>query len=222
MPSRIVPLITNQIYHVFNRSVERIPTFTSIKAAKRAIDTISYYRFEHLPVRLSYFLAWSDTKQKELSKQLEQENKTLVTNICYCFMPNHFHFLIKQNQENGISKFLSNFENSFTKYFNTTNKRKGHLFLGQFKAVRIETDEQLLHISRYIHLNPYSSFVVKNLEDLLSYKWSSLGEYLDKRNGFCDKEIILSKFKKISYLKFISDQADYQRKLETIKHLSLK
>jgi len=222
MPSRTIPLIINQIYHVFNRSVERIPIFTNIKAAKRAIDTIAYYRFEHLPVRLSYFLVWPEIKQKELLKQLEQENKTLVTIICYCFIPNHFHFLLKQNQENGISKFLSKFENSFTKYFNTINKRKGHLFLGQFKAVRIETDERLLHLTRYIHLNPYSSFVVKNIADVLSYKWSSLGEYLNKEDGFCDKEIILSKFKKISYLKFISDQADYQRKLETIKHLALE
>lgn len=220
MPSRIIPLITDQIYHVFNRSVERIPIYTSIKAAKRAIDTITYYRFEHLPVRLSYFLVWSETKQKELLKQLEQENKTLVTIICYCFMANHFHFLLKQNQQNGISKFLSQFQNSFTKYFNTITKRKGHLFLGQFKAVRIETDEQLLHISRYIHLNPYSSFVVKNLESLLSYEWSSLPEYLGKNRGFCNKEYILSKFKETSYLKFILDQADYQRRLETIKHLT--
>ncbi|MBI4991206.1 transposase [Candidatus Gottesmanbacteria bacterium] len=222
MPSRIYPLITDQIYHVFNRSIERIPIFTNNKAAKRAIDTITYYRFERLSVRLSYFLLWSDTRQKELLLQLEKENKTLVTIICYCYMPNHFHFLLKQNQQNGISKFLSKFENSFTKYFNTSAKRKGHLFLGQFKAVRIETEEQLLHISRYIHLNPYSSFVVKNLENLLSYEWSSLPEYLGKTRGFCIKDHILSRFKKTSYLKFILDQADYQRRLETIKHLTLE
>lgn len=222
MPSRIVPLITDQIYHVFNRSVERIPTFTGIKAAKRGIDTMTYYRFDRLPVRLSYFLAWSETKQKELLKQLGQENKTSVSVICYCFMPNHFHFLLKQNKDNGVSKFLSRFENSFTKYFNTAAKRKGHLFLGQFKAVRIETDEQLLHISRYIHLNPYTSFVVKTLENLLSYEWSSLPEYLNNTSGFCDKEFILSRFKKSSYLKFVLDQADYQRKLDTMKHLILE
>lgn len=222
MPTRVVPFINDQFYHVFNRSIERIPIFTSIKAAKRAIDTIAYYRFEHLPARLSYFLAWSETKQKELLQQLEQENKTLVTIICYCFMPNHFHFLLKQNQENGISIFLSKFENSFTKYFNKTAKRKGHLFLGQFKAVRIETEEQLLHISRYIHLNPYSSFVVKNLDKLLSYEWSSLPKYLGGNSGFCNKNLILSKFKKTSYLKFILDQTDYQRRLETIKHLTFE
>lgn len=222
MPSRTIPLITDQVYHVFNRSVERIPIFTSIKATKRAIAALSFYRFENPPLRLSYFHLWSDTKQKELLHQLEKENKTLVTIICYCFMPNHFHLLLKQNQENGLSKFLSKFENSFTKYFNTTNKRKGHLFLGQFKAVRIETDEQLLYISRYIHLNPYSSFVVKNLEDLLIYEWSSLPEFLGKIRGFCIKDSILFKFKKTSYLKFILDRADYQRRLETIKHLALE
>jgi putative transposase len=68
-------------------------------------------------------------------------------------------------------------------------KRKGHLFLGQFKAVRIETDEQLLHLTRYIHLNPYSSFVVKKSRGFNFYKWSSLPEYLNKTSSFLIKNL---------------------------------
>ena len=135
-------------------------------------------------------------------------------------MPNHFHFLLKQTAEEGIAKFMSNFQNSYTRYFNTRHNRVGPLFQGPFRAVRVETDEQLLHLSRYIHLNPYSSFVVKNIKDLEEYQWSSFKEYLGKEKGFCQKEIVMSFFKNPQdYRKFVFDQADYQRELQKIKHL---
>lgn len=139
-------------------------------------------------------------------------------------MPNHFHFLLKQVEEEGTSKFMSNFTNSYTRYFNVKNKRNGPLFQGKFKAIRIETDEQLLHLSRYIHLNPYSSYVVKTLKDLEKYPSSSFPEYLGKsQTSLCSKEIILGQFKNLNlYKKFVFDQADYQRRLEKIKHLILE
>ena len=139
-------------------------------------------------------------------------------------MPNHFHFLLKQVANRGISKFISNFTNSYTRYFNTKNKREGALFKGKFKSVRIESDEQLLHVSRYTHLNPYSSYVIKTLEELENYPYSSLPEYLQRSpKGSCQKEIILDQFKNLnSYKNFVFDQANYQRELENIKHLILE
>ena len=87
----------------------------------------------------------------------------------------------------------------------------------------VETDEQLIHLVRYIHLNPYSSGVVKSLRDLLSYPWSSLQEYLDPQvTGICDeKEIVLKLFKnnREAFKKFTLDQAEYQKRLDKIKHL---
>src|SRR3989344_6023360 len=134
-------------------------------------------------------------------------------------MPNHFHLLVKQLQENGISKTLSNFANSYAKYFNTRNNRNGPLFQGIFKAVRVESNEQLLHLSRYIHLNPIVSFVTKE-ENLEDYVWSSLKEYLNTPiKGFCKKDYILSQFKSIDeYKKFIKDQISFAKELEKIKH----
>ena len=139
-------------------------------------------------------------------------------------MPNHFHLIIKQVVENGISKFIGNVTNSYTRYFNTKNERVGPLFQGKFKAKRIETEEQFFHLSRYVHLNPYSSYVVKTLEDLENYPFSSLPEYLGKvQTNFCTKEVILENFKnKTEYKRFLFDQVDYQKKLEEIKHLTLK
>jgi len=82
----------------------------------------------------------------------------------------------------------------------------------------------LVHVSRYIHLNPYSSFVVKDLKDLEKYLWSSLSEFLaPEKGGICQKEMILNYFKTPeAYKEFIFDQADYQRKLDQIKHLLLE
>ena len=105
-----------------------------------------------------------------------------------------------------------------------SGERIGHLFQGQFKAVKIDSEEQLLHISRYIHLNPYSSAVVKDLNALQKYEWSSLPEYLNKvLFCLCSKKNIIGNFKnKESYKKFVLDNADYQKELENIKHLTLE
>ncbi len=117
-------------------------------------------------------------------------------------MSNHFHLLLRQEKEKGISKYLSQFQNSYTRYFNSKQKRKGSLFLDQFKAVRILTENQLLHVFRYIILNPYSSYIVKNLKEVREYKWSSCREYLGTGGiGLCDKELITSYFRDNDELK---------------------
>ena len=137
-------------------------------------------------------------------------------------MPNHFHLLLKQEQDGGISKFMSNFQNSYTRYYNVKNSRIGSLFLDQFKAVRIETEEQLIHVSRYIHLNPFTGFIVNKFEDLTGYLWSSLREYLfeDIPNPISDAQLVLGYFKNTAaYKQFVFNQAQYQRELKKIQHL---
>lgn len=223
MPLRTTPLVTGEFYHIFNRGVNKQPIFLGIREYQRALDVLDYYSFETLPLRFSKFLLLSHELRNNLLESLHKDNKKLVDIVSFCFMPNHFHLLLQQLVDNGISRFMSDFQNSYTRYFNTKNNRIGPLLQGQFKTVRIEDDYQLLHVSRYIHLNPYSSFVVKNIQDLLSYKWSSFPEYVNvPRNSICNREIIFSNFKKGSYQNFVFDQADYQRKLEQIKHLTLE
>ena len=139
-------------------------------------------------------------------------------------MPNHFHILVEQVVDNGISKFLSNFQNSYTRYFNSLNKKDGAIFLDQFKAVRIETKNQFLHVSRYIHLNPYSSYIVRRISDIENYAWSSFKSYLlNDEDKIIDKTKILSFFKdQEKYREFVLNQADYQRELKRIQHLLLE
>lgn len=149
--------------------------------------------------------------------QLLNAEKRIVEIVCYCLMPNHFHFLLQQKRDGGITEFASKLTNSYTKYFNIKNRRVGPLFQGEFKSVYIETNEQLLHLSRYIHLNPLVDYVTKYLEN---YKWSSYIEYINSSiNGACQKDIILNQFKSHNdYKQFVLNWEDYGKKLEAIKH----
>lgn len=224
MPLRTIPLVNGEIYHVLNRGVNHQPIFQDKRDYQRALEIFSFYQFIKPPVRFSFYNRLKNTEKENFWKELKQKNKKLVILLAFCFMPNHFHFLLRQVNENGISKFLANFQNSFSRYFNTRHSRMGHLFQGQFKAVRMTAEEQLLHTSRYIHLNPYTSYVVKTLEDLKTYPWSSFPEYLgNQKNHLYDTETILSYFpSKQKYFQFVFDQKDYQRTLEQIKHLLLE
>ena len=138
-------------------------------------------------------------------------------------MPNHFHFLLKQNRDKGISTFLSNFTNAYVKYFNTKYKRSGPLFENAFKAVYVENEEQLIHLSRYIHINPVVSSMIKK-EELEFYPWSSYPEYLGlSKDAIASKDIILEYFRSVKeYKEFVTNQIDYAKKLEEIKHLLLE
>ncbi|OGE33527.1 hypothetical protein A3J19_04510 [Candidatus Daviesbacteria bacterium RIFCSPLOWO2_02_FULL_41_8] len=202
-----------EFYHVVNRGVEKRITFLDKRDYQRFLETIEYYRLEKPPTRFSF------RNRPKIFKK-DSSNEVLVEIICFCLMPNHFHLLLKQVQENGISIFLSKLTNSYTKYFNTRHKRVGPLFQGSFKAVRIEDDEQLTHTSRYIHLNPLIDYLVK---DLKSYKYSSYPQFLGLKDGFCKTHCILDHFSLPStYEKFVLDQEEYGRIIKKIERLLLE
>lgn len=184
-------------------------------------DLITYYRYADIPLRFSQMLILPDTmRQKYLETLYTHEREISI--LAYCLMPNHFHLVLKQLIDGGITRFVSNITNGYTKYFNTKYQRFGPLTQGTFKAVHIETDEQGIHVVRYVHLNPVTSFLIK-LSELPNYPWSSFPEYMGvRRDGICDKELVQSFFRTIDQHKaFVYDQAEYARKLETIKHLTL-
>lgn len=149
MPGRSTPLVVGEYYHIFNRGVARQPTFLNRNDYKRALLTLSYYRFTSPPVRLSRFKEFSQKEREKVTANM-QKGERFVEIISFVFMPNHFHLLLKQTVNNGIPHFLSKFTNSYTKYFNTKYNRVGPVFQGVFKSVYIESDEQLIHLSRYI------------------------------------------------------------------------
>lgn len=223
MPGRKVPLVNNQVYHVINRGVASQPIFNNKRDYRRAFETLIYYRHIKPPMRYSYFINLPKDRKEEILKLISEDKKCLVQIIAYCLMPNHVHLLLKQTDNKGISIFMSRYANSYTKYFNTRHERSGPLFQGKFKAVRVETDEQLIHVSRYIHLNPYTSFIVGDVNEIENYEFSSFREYLSSPDGVCQKGLVLNLFKDNSdYKKFVLDQADYQRNMGSMKNLMLE
>jgi len=220
MPTRKHPLVTGNIYHIMNRGVASMPIFLDKRHYQRCLDTIFYYQEESPKIKFSYFY-----RQQFLDEDTKQNKpkKNLVKIIGYCLMPNHYHLLLEQLVDHGISNFMRLFSNSYTHYFNTKNKRIGPVFQGVFKSVLVETEQQLLHLSRYIHLNPFSANLIKNINDLDQYQYSSYPEYINQNNNYhCQKDIILNYFKSNnSYFNFVRDHADHQRNLQNIKKVML-
>ena len=214
MPSRYVvrSFTENCFYHVFNRGVEKRNIFQDQQDYK----IFQYYLGAYLLPPHQAVQIYPKLPLRLQSKNLNQE----LDLVAYCLMPNHFHLLLKQTNPNAISRFMKQLTNAYTFYFNNKYKRVGGLMQGRFKAVSIDSDELLLHISRYIHLNPLVANLTKDLED---YLWSSYKDYLaEKEDGLCKKESVLGNFSsQKDYERFVLDQEDYGRKLEKIKHFIL-
>ena len=160
-------------------------------------------RYHSLPIRLF---------NKNVAKHVDL--------LAYCLMPNHFHLLVKQKGNTGVSNFMKQLSNAYTQYFNSKYKRSGSLFEGPFKSVAITNDELLAHTSRYIHLNP----VIGNISKEPEYEWSSYNEYISESpTKLCHTKPVLDFFPSVyAYKKFVHDQKDYAKKLHEIKHLTIE
>lgn len=220
MPYRKVPFVTGEVYHLFNRSIARQPVFKNIREYERFTNLIKYYRLGKLPLRFSHFNRLSKEEKGKFAEKHISVSRPTIEILAYCIMPNHFHFLVKQLTSNAISTFLRKIQNGYSKYFNIKYERSGSLFQFMFKGVRIETDEQLVHVSRYIHLNPVTAYIIEQ-NNLLAYKWSSFHSYVSRgKEDFINSELVLSQFKSPKdYEIFVYDQVGYQRELDKIKHL---
>jgi len=221
VPKRRTVLAADEIYHVYNRSIAKEQIFLALRNLRRALEVIEFYQFTQ-EIRFSKFKNLPKDAKKSYLFDLKKK-KPLVEIYAFALMPNHYHFLVRQTQEKGIVQFASNFQNSFAKYFNLKNERNGALFQNSFKAVHIEDDRQFIHVSRYIHLNPVTSYIIE-FKDLSSYPGTSFGEYAGKGEGKIINTDFLSKMfsSRNSYVKFVNDQVDYQRKLAEIKNFLLE
>ncbi|OGE09077.1 hypothetical protein A3A60_02760 [Candidatus Curtissbacteria bacterium RIFCSPLOWO2_01_FULL_42_26] len=210
-------LITGHIYHIFNRGVNKATIFYSEDDYRRFYETAIHYLNKR--VKYSSSQTFSDTVSLDSADTVSEENDKVEV-LAYCLMPNHFHFLVKQIADGGITDYFRHLLNAYSHYVNIKYKRIGPLFQGPFRNLLVETDEQLVHLSRYIHLNPLVAGLVA---DARNYMWSSYMACLgEKKNGLCDGKIIKGYFKSArEYEKFVLDQADYARELERIKHLTV-
>ncbi|MDO8589874.1 MAG: transposase [bacterium] len=176
---RNVKLVENELYHVMNRGVDK----RSIFRDKNDLD-----RFFEGMQKLNVL-----TPTGHLARRLpESTDKKLVKFIAYDLNPNHFHFILEQAAERGIERLMNRLCISHSKYFNLKYHRMGTLFQGRFKAIHVDTNEYLLHLSAYVNLNDVAH--TRNSKPGLSK--SSWVEYIgESREEFCDKSIILDQFK---------------------------
>ncbi|OGD63674.1 hypothetical protein A2215_02055 [Candidatus Berkelbacteria bacterium RIFOXYA2_FULL_43_10] len=221
MQYRKDPLISRQVYHIYSRSIAGFVVFNNATDYSRMWQMIKLYQLKDFRYRFSKFLELDKMTQIEITNNLFNTSERLINVVACCLMPTHIHFTMEQISDNGISKFMSKILNSYARYFNRKYKRNGPLWAGRFKSELVKDDDQLLHLTRYIHLNPTSAKLVKNPED---WMYSSYCEYLgidSQQNTVC----VFDKFIEVvpeDYKKFVMDRKDYQAKLSAIKQLSIE
>jgi putative transposase len=205
-------IVTDEIYHVYSKSIAEYKIFNDDFEYSRMREVIEYYRIERPFASFSRF--------KERNMQVKQlDTKRLVQVICYCIMPTHIHLVLKQLKDKGVSIFMSNVLNSYSRYFNIKHNRKGPLWESSFKKVLVESDAQLLHLTRYIHLNPVTAHIVDKPKN---WKWSSYEEYISgNKEGMCKYDDVLD-IKPGIYKEFVEDRISYQRELARIKNIMLE
>ena len=205
---------TGDYFHVFNKSIAGYSIFNSKENNVRFLKILNFYNSK---LRKESFSKTLRDNSSIISHELLHDEGLYIKYIAYCLMPSHYHLLIKIIDDDKISKYMNDVENSYVRFFNLKHNRKGPLWQSAFKAVRIKNNEQLLHVSRYIHLNPSTSFLVDN-----PYNWeySSLKSYLNFDTFAKIKDISIRNPEE--YRNFICNRIDYQQKLRKIKKLIIE
>lgn len=174
-----------RVYHVYNRGVAKMPLFLDDKDFNRFLDVLSFYLDDDRPMKFSLAKLLKDPLPQRTTPATHQ----LAESLAYVLMTNHFHLVLREVEPKGISRLMALVLNSYTRYFNTRYHRVGTTFQGTFRFVLVETDEQLMHLIRYIHLNPYVARMVDQPE---GYRWSSYPDYLTNRQSrLCNPALAL-------------------------------
>lgn len=185
---RKTPFVEKEYYHAYSRGVEKRKIFMNTKDYARFMALL-YIMNQDAPFVIGNFLR---DKQKELRDIFkEKRGKTLVSILGYCLMPNHFHLILYEHTEGGISKFMGKLLTAYSMYFNTKYERSGPLFTHPFRSEHISNESQFMYIFSYVHLNPISIIDknwkengVKNKEGakefLGKYQFSSYQDFLNR------------------------------------------
>ena len=130
--------------------------------------------------------------------------------IALCLMPNHYHLLLRQNSDQSLSKYINVLFNAYVQAVNRQQDRKGPLFEGRFRHVRIDREEYLIHLCRYIHLNPVKANLVSHVQD---WPYSNYKEWVSLKAGkLKDDKFIRSRFRTpVEYEQLVADDLDEKR-----------
>lgn len=164
MPSKITPLITNQIYHLYNRGVDKRVIFNEKK------DFLRFYNCLHL------FNTIEPTTNYRLATGPKNDTEKLVSISAYSLLPNHFHLVAEQKVEGGISEFMKRVSTGYASYFNEKYDRSGSLFQGKFKRKLVVNDEYYNYLFAYVNENHW----VHNVQVSAEICYSSSVHYQKK------------------------------------------
>ena len=215
--------VKDGFYHLYNRGVEKRVIFEDQQDRNVFLAYLKEYLSPKDEITLQKQLSAPGMSIREKDKILKSLRLNNFNNeidlICYCLMPNHFHLLLKQHSENAIDIFMNSLATRYTMYFNRREKRRGPLYEGVYKAVLVETEQQLLHLTHYIHRNPLSlqGVALQNLSE----QCSSYANYINLRNtNWVQKDDILHHFSSclpnLSYKAFVEETEDIPKSLTSI------
>ena len=207
-----IKFTNDETYHIFNRGVDKRKIFSNQKDLNRFFQSMSVFNCVE-PVGSIH----------EQSFKKDKVKKPLVKFIAYNLLPNHFHFILEQVVEGGISEFMKRLLGGYTWYFNKKEKRSGSLFQGTFKSKYIDSDGYLLYASVYVNLNdkiPLGGLTAKLTK-------SSWNEYVNPdlcklNEKICSgKNMVLEQFDSVEdYKKFaLSSLGDIRTNKEKYKEL---
>jgi putative transposase len=218
MPSRKVQLVKGEMYHIYSKSIADFKIFTSETDYTRMQDEFTFYSSVKPACNFSSFQALKKDCSFHAKQQINCKDK-LVDIIAYCIMPSHIHLILKEIREDGIAKFMESILKSYSRYFNIKHNRKGPLWESRFNNILVKDHEQFIHLTRYIHLNPVTAYIVNNPVD---WNYSSYREYIGlirPEEKICHFSDYLNMDLK-SYREFVTAQIEYQRELGALKRIT--
>ncbi len=198
-----------EYYHVYNRGALKAGLYKDRRDWARFLFGVIYFQsptqFLHTG-RLSHTFSEAEgfsVPDRDFANVLNGRSVELVS---FCLMGNHFHLIVRELVEGGIARYMHRVELAYTKYFNTKYSMSGHVFQGRYKTVHVADNEQLMHLSAYIHRNPRELKAWKDKEE--RYPWSSYQDYVTENRwgGLLAQEIILDQFEgteKSNYADFV-------------------
>lgn len=209
--------VENGVYHLYNRGVAKNDIFLDPQDFSVFCSYLKVYLLPKDTHKLSEIISSKNSNPKEKDgaiKLLALKNfSEEIDLVAYALLPNHFHLLIKQKSADTIDRFMNAIGVRYSVYFNHKYHRVGPLFQGRYKAVLVDTDEQLLHLSRYIHLNPFIKLQLTT-KDWQKAPWPySLPEYFKQRStSWIKPQLVLDYFSRTnpdnSYEKFMDEKFD--------------
>jgi len=168
-----------EYYHIYNRGNDKKDIFFDDRDRARFLFLITHLQSPYSFRNVSRFVSsivQSRTLHIDVDVLKDILQNRYVELINFALMPNHFHLLVCEKQDSGISRYMQKILTAYTKYINTKHEKNGHVLQGPYRIVHVGDNEQFLHLSAYIHRNPRDLRGWWNKE--YDYPWSSYQDFI--------------------------------------------